>query len=226
MAVSIHPVTPLLGQLSRVDVREVWEHEAICFTPWLAREENLQLLAEAIDMHLILEGREAPVGMFRADLIARDVHTGHLVLIENQLERTDHGHLGQLLAYAAGLKAGSIVWVSSLFTDEHRAALDWLNEITDTSIAFFGLEMELWRIGDSAIAPKFNLVSKPNMFSKLACQVRVGDFNKGAFVRSCLTEHPGIRNAEIIRMASELGHSISPGYMSDIRKAFAEEQTA
>jgi hypothetical protein len=226
MVVRIHPVTPLLGQLSRVDVREVWEHEATCFTPWLAREENLQLLAEAIDMQLILEGRETPVGMFRADLIARDVHTGHLVLIENQLERTDHGHLGQLLAYAAGLKAVSIVWVSSLFTDEHRAALDWLNEITDTSIAFFGLEMELWRIGDSAIAPKFNLVSKPNMFSKLAGQVRVGDFNKGAFVRSCLTEHPGIRNAEIIRMASEQGQTISSGYVSDIRKAFLEEQTA
>jgi hypothetical protein len=226
MAVRLHPVTPILGQLSRVDVREVWEHEATCFTPWLAREENLQLLAETIDMQLILEGRETPVGMFRADLIARDVHTGHLVLIENQLERTDHGHLGQLLAYAAGLKAVSIVWVSSLFTDEHRAALDWLNEITDTSIAFFGLEMELWRIGDSAIAPKFNLVSKPNMFSKLAGQARVGDFNKGAFVRSCLTEHPGIRNAEIIRMASEHGQTISSGYVSDIRKAFLEEQTA
>ena len=214
MVVRIHPVAPILGQLSRVDVREVWEHEATCFTPWLAREENLQLLAEAIDMHLILEGREAPVGMFRADLIARDVHTGHLVLIENRLERTDHGHLGQLLAYAAGLRTVSIVWVSSLFTDEHRAALDWLNEITDTSIAFFGLEMELWRIWDSAIAPKFNLVSKPNMFSKLAGQVRAGDFNKGAFVRSCFTKHPGIRNAEIMRVASEQGQTNSTGYVS------------
>ena len=104
--------------------------------------------------------------MFRADILACDVHTGHLVLIENQLERTDHGHLGQLLTYAAGLKAVSIVWVSTLFTDEHRAALDWLNEITNSSISFYGLEMELWRIGDSAIAPKYNLVSKPNMFSK------------------------------------------------------------
>ena len=95
--------------------------------------------------------------------------------------------------------------MSSLFTDEHRAALDWLNEITDTSIAFFGLEMELWRIGDSATAPKFNLISKPNMFSKLASQVRVGDFDKGAFVRQCLQESPDIRNVEIQRKASELG---------------------
>jgi len=219
-------VAPALEKLSRVDVREIWTNEAVGFTPWLAKEENLQMLGEAIRMQLVLEGREKLVGMFGADLIARDVHTGQLVLIENQLERTDHGHLGQLITYAAGLKAVSIVWVSSLFTDEHRAALDWLNEITDTSIAFFGLEMELWRIGDSATAPKFNLVSKPNMFSKLANQVRVGDFDKGAFVHQCLHENPDIRNVEIQRKASELGHTISPGYISDIRKAFLEEQTA
>ena len=157
---------PALGRLSQVDVREVWPSEANSFTPWLAQEENLRLLAETINMSLILEAREKPVGMFRADIIARNVHTGHLVLIENQLERTDHGHLGQLITYAAGFKAVSIVWVSSLFTDEHRAAFDWLNEVTDAGIAFYGLEMELWQIGDSAIAPKFNLVSKPNMFSK------------------------------------------------------------
>lgn len=157
---------PVLGRLSQVDVREVWPSEANSFTPWLAQEENLRLLAETINMSLILEAREKPVGMFRADIIARNVHTGHLVLIENQLERTDHGHLGQLIMYAAGLKAVSIVWVSSLFTDEHRATFDWLNEVTDAGIAFYGLEMELWQIGDSAIAPKFNLVSKPNMFSK------------------------------------------------------------
>ena len=127
---------PALGRLSQVDVREVWPSEANSFTPWLAQEENLRLLAETINMSLILEAREKPVGMFRADIIARNVHTGHLVLIENQLERTDHGHLGQLITYAAGLKAVSIVWVSSLFTDEHRAAFDWLNEVTDGSPSF------------------------------------------------------------------------------------------
>jgi hypothetical protein len=157
---------PILGRLRRVDVREVWSSEAVGFTPWLAQEENLRLLAETIGMHLVLEAREKSVGPFRADILARNVHTGHLVLIENQLERTDNGHLGQLLTYAAGLKAVSIVWVSTLFIDEHRAALDWLNEITSSSITFYGLEMELWQIGDSAIAPKFNMVSQPNMFSK------------------------------------------------------------
>jgi hypothetical protein len=89
------------------------------------------------------------------------------VLIENQLERTDHTHLGQLITYAAGLKAATIVWVANPFTEEHRAALDWLNEITDSRFNFFGLEIELWRIGESPIAPKFNLVSKPNDWSKI-----------------------------------------------------------
>ena len=178
----------VLGRLSRIDEREVWSSEAVGFTPWLAQEENLQLLADAIHMHLVLESREKPVGMFRADIIAHDVHTGHLVLIENQLERTDHGHLGQLLTYDAGLKGLSIAWVSTLFTDEHRAALDWLNEITSSSVAFFGLEMELWRIDDSAIAPKFNLVSKPNMFSKQVSRANQARFDKAAFIRQMLLE--------------------------------------
>lgn len=90
----------------------------------------------------------------------------HLVLIENQLEKTDHGHLGQLLTYAAGLHAVTIVWIAERFVDEHRAALDWLNEITDPSVNFFGLEIELWRIGTSPVAPKFNVVSKPNDWAK------------------------------------------------------------
>jgi hypothetical protein len=146
MVVRLHGgAASALGRLSQIDVREVWSSEAVGFTPWLAQEENLQLLAETIKMQLILEAKEKPVGMFRADIIARDVHTGHPVLIENQLERTDHGHLGQLLTYAAGLKAMSNVWVSTLFTDEHRAALDWLNEITK-------FEHGLFQAGDGALA--------------------------------------------------------------------------
>ena len=208
-----------LGRLSRVDVREVWLREAVGFTPWLAQEENLQLLAETINMQLVLEAKEKPVGMFRADIIARDVYTGHPVLIENQLERTDHGHLGQLLTYAAGLKAMSIVWVSTLFTDEHRAALDWLNEITSSSMAFYGLEMELWQIDDSAIAPKFNLVSKPNMFSKQVSRANQARLDKAAFIRQMLIERPELRNTDIQRLAAEQGITISPAYISELRKA-------
>lgn len=127
-------------------------------------------------VELELEAQEKNVGPFRADILCKDTGTEHWVLIENQLEKTDPVHLGQLLTYAAGLKAVTIVWVAKRFTEEHRAALDWLNEITDSRFNFFGLEVELWRIGESPVAPKFNIVSKPNDWSKTvaagASQVR------------------------------------------------------
>lgn len=156
----------MLGRLKRVDLRDIWISEATDFTPWLAQSENLEVLAEAIGLELELEAQERNVGPFRADLLCKDVNSDNWVLIENQLERTDHTHLGQLLTYAAGLQAVTIVWVAARFTEEHRAALDWLNEITDERFAFFGLEVELWKIGDSPAAPKFNMVSKPNDWSR------------------------------------------------------------
>ncbi len=157
-----------LGRLQRVDdIRTVWGSEAGDFTPWLAREENVALLAEAIGFNeLSVEARELPVGPFRADIVCRD-EDGNYVLIENQIERTNHTHLGQILTYAAGLGAATVVWVASSFTEEHRAALDWLNRITDERFSFFGLEIEAWRIGNSPVAPKFNVVSKPNNWSKI-----------------------------------------------------------
>jgi len=148
--------------LEKVDLREAWATEAGDFTPWLASVDNLALLGDAIGLELELEGTEQNVGPFRADILCKDTATGHWVLIENQLGRTDHTHLGQLLTYAAGLKAVTIVWIAAPFTDEHRAVLDWLNEITDEDFNFFGLEVELWRIGTSPFAPKFNIVAKPN----------------------------------------------------------------
>jgi len=155
-----------LGRLKQVELRRIWLSESEEFTPWLAHEENLKLLGDAIGIELELEAQEKNVGPFRADILCKDTVTDNWVLIENQLEKTDHNHLGQLLTYAAGLKAVTIVWISKRFTEEHRAALDWLNEITDNRFNFFGLEVELWRIGDSPIAPKFNIVSKPNDWSK------------------------------------------------------------
>lgn len=155
-----------LGRLEPVDLRTVWNSESSDFTPWLARPENTALLGETIGLELEVESQEKGVGPFRADILCRETATDNWVLIENQLERTDHGHLGQLLTYAAGLKAVTIVWIAERFTDEHRAALDWLNEITDERFDFFGLEIELWRIGNSDIAPKFNIVSKPNDWTK------------------------------------------------------------
>lgn len=156
-----------LGRLEKItDLRDVWKTEAQDFTPWLAGEENLALLGETINLELELEAVEKDVGPFRADILCRETDGNSLVLVENQVERTDHTHLGQLLTYAAGLNTVTIVWIAKHFTDEHRAALDWLNEITGEEVNFFGLEIELWRIGQSNIAPKFNVVSKPNEWTK------------------------------------------------------------
>ena len=147
-------------------MKKVWVKEAGEFTPWLAQEANIELLGEAIGIELDVEAQEKSVGPFRADILCKDTASDNWVLIENQLERTDHTHLGQLLTYAAGLDAVTIVWISPNFTEEHRATLDWLNEITDKRFNFFGLEIEAWRIGNSPIAPKFNIVSKPNDWLK------------------------------------------------------------
>lgn len=156
----------VLGRLERVELRKAWSNEATDFTPWLAQTENIKLLGEAIEIELEVEAQEKDVGPFRADILCKDTTTDHWVLIENQLERTDHVHLGQLLTYAAGLEAVTIVWIAARFSDEHRATLDWLNNITDSTFNFFGIEVELWRIGESLMAPKFNLVSKPNDWTK------------------------------------------------------------
>ena len=159
-----------LGRLIRVDLRDIWASEASDFTPWLAREENLSVLGETLGIDLELEAQEKAVGPFRADILCKDIGTGAWVLVENQLERTDHRHLGQLLTYASVLEAVTIIWISARFAEEHRSTLDWLNKITDESIRFFGLEVELWRIGSSPAAPKFNVVSKPNDWSRSVAQ--------------------------------------------------------
>ncbi|MGF6862168.1 hypothetical protein ABIE69_002749 [Rhodobacteraceae bacterium MBR-64] len=155
------------GRLIRVEhLRGTWPTEAQDFTPWLAREENLALLADTLGIDLELEAVEQNVGVFRADILCKDTLSNSWILIENQLERTDHSHLGQLITYAAGLNAVTIVWIAARVAEEHRAALDWLNEITSTDVRFFALEVELWRIGESPVAPKFNVVCKPNDWSR------------------------------------------------------------
>lgn len=155
-----------LGRLESVNLRDVWTTEDRGFTSWLARPENLGMLAETLGVELKLEAREQPVGPYRADLLCKQIGSDAWVLIENQLERTDHTHLGQLLTYAADLEAVTIIWIAASFSDKHSAALDWLNRITDDDFRFFGIEIELWRIGSSPRAPKFNVVSKPNDWSR------------------------------------------------------------
>ncbi len=155
-----------LGRYEIVDLRKIWNGEATEFTPWLAEEDNIKELGNKIGLELEVQEQEKYVGPFKADILCKDTVTDNYVLIENQLERTDHTHLGQLMTYAAGLDAVTIIWIARTFSDEHRAALDWLNHITDEKINFFGIEIEAFRIGDSLPAPKFNMIAKPNNWTK------------------------------------------------------------
>lgn len=155
-----------LGRIKKVELRDYWKSEASDFTPWLAEEENIKLLGDEIGLELEVQDQEKSVGPFRADILCLDTANDDYVLIENQLEKTDHTHLGQLMTYASGLEAVSIVWIAKKFTEEHRSALDWLNSITDDKFNFFGVEIELYQIGDSLAAPKFELVSKPNEWTR------------------------------------------------------------
>lgn len=164
------PGNEALGVLERVDLRRVWEKEDKDFTPWLAKEDNIALLGDAVGAQLDVEDQEVGIGRFKADIVCRDSADGSYVLVENQLERSDHTHLGQLLTYAAGLDAVTVVWIARAFTDEHRAALDWLNEVTSEGVRLFGIEVELWRIGTSLSAPHFNVVAKPNDWTKPAAR--------------------------------------------------------
>lgn len=155
-----------LGELSREQgLRSVWPHEANDFTPWLGR--NIGLLSEALGIDDIeVLGLEEPVGSFSLDILGREAGTGRIVIVENQLEATDHGHLGQVLTYAAGLDAKIVVWVSPEVRDEHREAIHWLNAQTGDEVGFFAVQVELWRIADSPLAPRFNVVAEPSEFQK------------------------------------------------------------
>ena len=156
-------VNLVLGQLKEVDVKEVWPSEPQNFTPWLAK--NLPLLEAALKLDLRVLQQEAQVGPFFLDILATD-EGGVMVVIENQLESTDHRHLGQLLTYAAGYDARTLIWITPNFRDEHRAALDWLNRWTSNEIKVYGVEVRVVRIGDSLRAPEFIPVVFPNEWFK------------------------------------------------------------
>lgn len=155
-----------LSQLVRVPLRDAWKHEASEFTPWLAETDNLNLLSDALGLgELELVATEHWVGGFKLDILCTD--GTDKVIIENQLERTNHGHLGQIITYAAGIGARKVIWVAESFRPEHVAALEFLNQNTTEDLNFFAVQVELYRIGDSPMAPKFEVVVKPNEWTKV-----------------------------------------------------------
>ena len=166
-------MTKSLGELTHVEVRSLWPNEAKDFTPWLAGEENMSRLGEALGLELEAERTEVAVGPYSADILARD-SAGDYVVIENQLAKTNHDHLGKSITYAAVLGARSIIWVAPHFTDEHRKALDWLNDHTTDELSFYGVQVELWSIDNSAPAVRFNAVSRPAEIVQQATATKSG----------------------------------------------------
>lgn len=155
---------PSLGTLTEANLREAWTHEALSFTPWLAA--NLDALANVIGIPLELEGVEVAVDTYAADILARNPQNDELVLIENQLEGTDHNHLGQLMTYLAGLDAKIVIWIAADFRDAHLSTVHWLNEHTIDPFAFFAIKLKVVRIGDSPLAPVFDVVARPNEWER------------------------------------------------------------
>jgi hypothetical protein len=193
-----------LGRLQSIDLRDVWRHEAYDFTPWLLG--NADVLAGALGIDLEFTAAEHPVGGFNLDLVGRDLTNNCVLIVENQLSTTDHGHLGQLVTYAAGTEARTIVWIAPSFKEEHRQALDFLNDMGGEETRFFGLEISLVRIGDSAPAPLIRLRAQPNDWHaqvSAATRSTAQQVGKAPLYRQFWTrflervkvEHPGWTNA-------------------------------
>jgi hypothetical protein len=164
-----------LSRITKVNPREIWKHEALHFTQWLAKEENIAVLCEELEINLENIIPEASAGRYNVDIVADDIDTKRKVIIENQLESTDHKHLGQILTYASAYDASIIVWVVTDYTEEHRQAIDWFNRNIAENISFFLVQIEVYKIGDSEPAPKFNVICEPNNWGKTVKKSSAGD---------------------------------------------------
>ena len=156
-----------LGKLKEVDIRKVWAHEQYDFSKWLASESNIQELGNILNLSLTNVETEKFVGNYRCDILCQDQFTGKTVLIENQLEPTNHDHLGKIITYASGLDAAVVVWIVAEVREEHASAIEWLNKHTDDEVSFFLLEIHAYTIGDSIPAPQFRIIEQPNDFAKM-----------------------------------------------------------
>jgi hypothetical protein len=156
-----------LSKLNKVELRDVWGHEALDFTTWLAQEDNLDLLSEEIGIDLKLLQTEAGVGKFSVDILAEEESSGRKIIIENQLENSNYEHLGKIITYASGYDAEIVIWIVKGVRDEHQKAIEWLNDHTDENISFFLIKLELWQIEGSNPAPKFEIIESPNEWAKV-----------------------------------------------------------
>lgn len=155
-----------LGKLKEVSIRKVWGHEQYGFSAWLAQDENIKELGEVLGLSLTNIETEKFVGNYRCDILCKDELTDKVVLIENQLEPTNHDHLGKIITYASGLDASVIVWIVESARDEHASAIEWLNKHTDENVSFFLIEVHAYQIGNSVPAPLFKVIEQPNDFAK------------------------------------------------------------
>lgn len=155
-----------IGRLTKVNIKELWRHEQYDFSNWLSKEENIELLNDILGLTLIDVKKEVNVGAYRCDIVAKDETSDTVIVIENQLEASDHDHLGKIITYASGLSADFIVWIVKEARSEHRSAIEWLNNNTNKNINFFLIELHAYKIGNSIPAPKFEVIEMPNNFIK------------------------------------------------------------
>jgi hypothetical protein len=179
-----------IGKLESIELREIWEHEQYDFTPWLALSENLELLGDEIGLTLIEPKIEHGIGSFSCDIVCKDEPTNQIVIIENQYGKTDHDHLGKLITYASGTRATVIIWIVENAREEHKSAIEWLNNQTGSEIGFFLIEVKAFRIGNSDVAPQFQIVEQPNEWSKeVKKSVDGGELNRSQSLRLVFWEN-------------------------------------
>jgi len=164
-----------LGRITKMNPRNIWAHEALDFTQWLVREKNISVLCQELQINITNVRAEASAGRYYVDIVGDEIESNRKVVIENQLESTDHKHLGQLLTYASAFDASIIVWLVTDSAEEHRQAIDWFNHNMPESISFFLVQIEVYKIGDSDPAPKFNIICEPNNWSKTVKKSSKGD---------------------------------------------------
>jgi hypothetical protein len=168
-------MTPNLSRITKINPRDIWKHEALDFTKWLAKEENISVLCEELGIEIENIKAEAAAGRYNVDIIGDESYSKRKVIIENQLEPTDHKHLGQILTYASAYDAALIIWVVTDYTEEHRQAIDWFNRNIAVGISFFLVQIEVYKIENSSPAPKFNIICEPNDWGKTIKKSENGD---------------------------------------------------